>query len=34
MCWHTYAGAIDYGYRCGDPNLLNGTEQRLVYEAD
>jgi cysteine-rich repeat protein len=35
LCWHTSAGNIASGYRCGDNNL-NGASgwQRVIYQAD
>lgn len=34
LCWHTFAGAIGSGYRCGD-NDLNGSAayERVIFEA-
>ena len=33
MCWHTGAGTINVGYRCGTDQSLNGstTWERLIY---
>jgi hypothetical protein len=35
MCWHTYDGNFEGGYRCGS-NDLNGANnwERLVFHAD
>ena len=35
LCWHTSAGNINSGYRCGSNDLNgNATWQRFVYQAD
>jgi hypothetical protein len=35
MCWHTGAGNMNSGYRCGN-SFLNGNTgwERVVYHAD
>jgi len=35
LCWHTLAGNIHIGWRCGTADSLNGTTyERLVFQAD
>lgn len=34
ICWHTGGGSISSGWRCGKPDFLGNTYERLVYEAD
>lgn len=34
ICWHTGGNALSSGWRCGKPDFLGGTYERLVFEAD
>ena len=34
ICWHTGGGSISSGWRCGKPDFIGNTYERLVYEAD
>jgi hypothetical protein len=34
ICWHTGGGNINSGWRCGKPDFLSGTHERLIYHAD
>ena len=34
ICWHSGGGAIASGWRCGKPDFLGSTYERLVYQAD
>jgi hypothetical protein len=35
MCWHTAAGFLDSGYRCGDnTGLFDSTWERVIYRLD
>ena len=36
LCWHTSAGNINGGYRCGSNTGLNGSVafERIIYQAN
>ena len=34
LCWHTGAGVINSGYRCGSTTVSDGTYERLIFHAD
>jgi hypothetical protein len=34
ICWHTGGGSISSGWRCGKPDFIGSTYERLVFEAD
>ncbi len=34
ICWHTSASALSSGWRCGKPDFLGSTYERLIYHAD
>src|SRR5262249_14846106 len=34
ICWHTGGGSLAGGWRCGKPDFLGNTYERLIYQAD
>lgn len=34
ICWHTSGGVVSSGWRCGKPDFLGNTYERMVFHAD